>query len=302
MAPRHETAAPDGTGAPVERHVTFVYPDPFPVVWTPRFPELSAAANAVSLSMPHVEPYVVAAIRDGAAALSPDDPLRAAVDGFVAQEREHHRQHRRCNDLMLEQVPSLRRVDGWMRRAYGWLRRTRSTRFGVAFAAASESLAFSLARWTEDHSRRLFDGADPHVATLFLWHLAEEVEHKDVAHRVWVATDGSRWRYLRAAAVSVALLFVFTLLGSIVLLHHQRRLWHPVAWWRLAVWGTSLAFEVLPNLFAGSSRRHSPSDLVDPPLLTEWLRHYDPAGRTMPLWWTGSSSQASVDARSDRAA
>lgn len=296
------TSAHEVTSTPSPRRVRFVYPEPFPVVWTPRFPELAAAANAVSLSMPHVEPYVVAAVREGASELDPDDPLRAAVDGFVAQEREHHRQHHRCNELLVEQVPRLARVDRLMRRAYGWLRRTRSTRFGVAFAAASESLAFSLARWTEDHSRRLFDGADPHVSTLFLWHLAEEVEHKDVAHRVWVAIDGSRWRYLRAAAVSVALLFLSTVAGTLVLLAHERRLWNPVAWWRLTVWGTSLAFEILPNLYAGSSSRHSPNDLVDPPLLSAWLRHYDPVDRTMPLWWTGSATQAPVAARSDRLA
>jgi len=286
---------------PQRRRVRFSYPDPLPTVWTPRFPEMSAAANAVSLSMPHVEPYVVASVRAGAEALAPDDPLRLAVDGFVAQEQEHHRQHHRFNELLVAQVHGLGRVERWMSRVYGWLRRTRSTRFGVAFAAASESLAFSLARWTEAHSRRLFDGGDPHVCTLFLWHLAEEVEHKSVAHQVWVATDGSRRRYLWAAAVSVALLFWFTLCGSVVLLHHQRRLHHPVAWWRLVVWGTSLAFEVLPNLVAGSSPRHSPDELVDPPLLSVWLRQYDPASATMPLWWTGSASQAEVSARSDRA-
>jgi predicted metal-dependent hydrolase len=285
---------------PQRRRVRFSYPDPLPTVWTPRFPEMSAAANAVSLSMPHVEPYVVASIRAGAAALPHDDPLRGSVDGFVAQEQEHHRQHHRFNELLVAQVRGLRRVEDAMSRVYGWLRRTRSTRFGVAFAAASESLAFSLARWTEAHSRRLFDGGDPHVSTLFLWHLAEEVEHKSVAHRVWAETDGSRRRYLWAALVSVVLLCGFTCWGSIVLLHHQRRLHHPVAWWRLAVWGTSLAFEVLPNLVAGSSRRHSPDELVDPPLLSSWLRHYDPATATMPLWWTGSATQAEISARSDR--
>ena len=32
-------------------------------------------------------------------------------------------------------------------------------------------------------------------ATMFLWHLAEEVEHKTVAFDVYQAVDGSKLRY-----------------------------------------------------------------------------------------------------------
>jgi uncharacterized protein len=276
---------PGITRGPRARRVGFEYPATLPVVWTPRFPELSAAANGVSLLMPHVEPYVVRSVRAQLDGLAPQP--RAEAEAFIGQELRHHAQHRRFNDLLIAQVPGLARLDGWMRRTYRWLSR-RSPRFGLAFAAGSETVAFAIARWTESHVRRLFDGADAQVTTLFLWHLAEEVEHKSVAFDVYEASGGGRLRYLFAALCSVALLSWFTFLSVLVLLHHQRRLWQPVAWWRLLVWGISLAFEVLPDLFVSALPSHHPDDFVDPGLLTTWLAQYDPDRATMPLWWTGT--------------
>jgi uncharacterized protein len=274
------------TSRPRERRVRFEYSTDLTPMWTPRFPELSAAANAVSLLMPHAEPYVVRSVRSVLDQLEPD--LRATAETFISQEAQHHRQHHRFNALLVPQVPGLSRVDGWMRRTFSWLSRRRSPRFGLAFAAGFETVAFALARWTESHMRQLFDGADARVTTLFLWHLAEEVEHKTVAYEVYEAIDGSRLRYLRGALVAVALLSWFTFLSTVTMLHAQRRTFHPVAWWRLVVWGISLAFEVLPDLFVSAMPGHHPSDFTDPAVLTNWLGYFDPATSTMPLWWTGA--------------
>ena len=171
-----------------------------------------------------------------------------------------------------------------MARAYGWLGRTRSLRFNLAFAAGSETIAYSLARWTDRHLGDLFEGADPVAATLFLWHLAEEVEHKTVAFDVWEAMDGSRWRYVRATALSFALLAVFTTIATLVMLRGDRRLHRPRTWLRLLRWSVSLAFTVLPDLAASSMPSHHPSDFVDPPLLSRWLATYDPDTGQLPRW------------------
>lgn len=271
------------------RRVRFDYPADLTPVWTPRFPELSAAANGVSLLMPHAEPFVVHSVRAVSAELDP--ALRATAEAFVAQEAQHQRQHRRFNELLLPQVPGLARVDRWMQRTFSFLGR-RSSRFGLAFSAGFETVAFALARWTESHMRQLFDGADARVTTLFLWHLAEEVEHKTVAFDVFESVDGSRLRYLRGAFVAVAVLTWFTFLSTVTMLHAQRRLLHPVAWWRLLVWGISLAFEVLPDLFVSALPSHHPSDFTDPIVLTNWLGWFDPETQTMPLWWTGAGEDA----------
>ena len=51
------------------------------------------------------------------------------------------------------------------------------------------TIAFTLARWVDENLGSFFAGADPVPATLFLWHLAEEVEHKTVAFDVWEAVE-----------------------------------------------------------------------------------------------------------------
>src|SRR6185503_10525340 len=170
----------------------------------------------------------------------------------------------------------------------------RSERYNLAFAAGSETIAYTLARWTERHLG-LLDDADPVPATLFLWHLAEEVEHKSAAFDVFLALDGSRWRYAAAALRSLILLTVFTMAGTVVMLHGTGRLWSPVAWWRLAHWAVSLGFVVLPTLLVSSLPGHHPDDLADPVFLPAWLRQYDHATHTMPLY--GSDRPACAAAR-----
>lgn len=264
----------------------FDYDNGAHLCWTPRYPELSAAANSVSLMMPFVEPYVIKSVR---AVLDDLDMEQAEVArDFIRQELQHHTQHQKFNDQLRMQVPGLARVEKWMRGTYGWLSRKCSKKFALAFAAGSETVAFSIARWTEKHSAELFRDADPQVMTLFMWHLGEEVEHKSVAFDVYRAIDGSRLRYLWASAVSVALLTLFTVCGSLTMLAAQKRLFNPVAWWRLTKWSLSIAFEVLPNLFVSSSPGHHPNDLADPIVLTTWLAQFDPETETLPLWWTGA--------------
>ena len=124
-----------------------------------------------------------------------------------------------------------------MARAYGRVERTRSLRFNLAFAAASETIAYSLARWTDRHAGEMFDGAEPVPTSLFLWHLAEEVEHKSVAFDVWKAVDGTRRRYVLAGATSLVLLGLFTWLATMVMLRDAGRLFRPTSHVRLVVSG-----------------------------------------------------------------
>jgi predicted metal-dependent hydrolase len=264
------------------RRPSLDYPDDLAVCWNQRLPELSCAANAISLLMPYVEPYFVKSIR---ATLDDLDPgLRATTDSYLKQELQHHKQHRRFNDLLRVQSPGNARVERWERRVYGWLGRTRSQRFNVAFAAGSETIAFGIARWIDRRVDVLFDGADPLVASLFLWHLAEEVEHKSSAFDVFEATDGSRLRYAWASTVSVLLVLAFTLAGSLTMLRSQRRLRYPLTWFRLTRWAISLAFTLLPVLFVSSLPGHHPSQLHDPPFLAQWLRGHDGRSGTVPVW------------------
>lgn len=264
---------PTATPLPT-RAVVFDIPPEQALAWHPFLPELAFAANGISLLMPYVEPYLVKSVRSALPDL--DDPLRSRTEAWVKQELAHHVQHRRFNDVLVTQCPGLTRVERWMRRTYAWLGR-RDRRFNIAFAAGSETIAFGIARWVDRHVDTLFDAADPEVSRLFLWHLAEEVEHKSSAHEVFEATDGSRLRYTAASLLSFMLLIGFTFASVFVMLRATRRWRLPVAWFRLARWSLSLAFTLLPLVAVSCLPGHNPGAFTDPSYLPQWLRGLDAA-------------------------
>ncbi len=267
------------------RRVRFEYPPDMPVVWTPSRPEFSCAANSVSMMMPTIEPYFVRSIR--AAIDDLDGPLRERTEAYIGQESQHHRHHRRFNQLLIERHRSIGRLDRLIGRTYRWVERRGTRRFNIGFAAASETMAYAAARWAANHRRELFHGADDVASTLFLWHLAEEVEHKSVAHDLyWSRNRGPMARAVHAGATAVSLLslMVFVAIGTTVMLWAARRLHHPVAWLRLTRWGIGFAFELLTNLALSMLPNHHPTDFADPAWYEVWLQEYDASDGTLPVW------------------
>jgi predicted metal-dependent hydrolase len=256
-----------------ERHIDFEIPPDLSASWTPSRPEFAAVANSMSLVMPFLEPFVVKATRAAMSELP--DGLAGRAEEYAAQELTHHVQHRRFNDAVIGDSVALRHLERLVRRAYSALWRRASLRFSVAFAAGSETIAYAIARWTHDHHRDVLGDADPAVRELFLWHLAEEVEHKEVAFEIDRVVNGSRWRYLAATLTSLALLGFATVAGTTVMLWRFRRLHHPVAWFRLLRWSLSFFFVVAPAIAVSALPSHHPEQLADPPLFGTILRGHD---------------------------
>ncbi len=264
------------THGPVVRRVRFAWSDDFDPIWTVK-PELAISANAVSLLMPHVEPYVVDAVAGAVDELEGD--LQVEARAFVRQERQHHGQHRRFNDVIVQRFAGLRHVERLMAWTFALVRRRASTRFGLAFAAGFETVAFSAARWTASRQQRLFADADPTATSLFLWHLAEEVEHKGVAHDVYEQSGGGRLRYLLAMTGSMLLLACFTTMGTLSMLWSTRRIFHPTAHVRMLTWSISFLFELIPNMAISALPGHNPRNFVDPIFFSVDLHELDTAAR-----------------------
>jgi predicted metal-dependent hydrolase len=265
------------------RRIRFGWDDNTRAAWQPLKPEFSAAVNALSLGMPSGEPYVMQAVRRAATEIE-DPALTDAVRVYLAQEGEHTKQHRRFNEILTAQHPALRRVERWLEKSHGFLQKRAGDRFGIAYAAGFEATAFAAAHWMDANRHELFRGADDAPASLVLWHLAEEVEHKTVAHDVWAATDGSRLRYVAAMATCFAMLVWFIFLGTVVQLAAWRRLFSPVAWFRLWKWGIGFAFEVMPTMTITALSSHHPSQQADPAWMTEWLTTFDTESGTIATW------------------
>ncbi len=251
----------------------FDWPEDFDPAWNPLYPDLALVANAVSLLMPYVEPYVVDSVRTVIDQLEP--PLRSEADAYARQEAQHHGQHRRFNRKMAASFVGVKQLEAVMSRTFEALGR-RSPAFGLAFAAGFEGVAYSAARWVADR-KQLLDGADPTARSLFLWHLAEEVEHKSVAIEVYrsvCSNETSRRRTLRygaATILSLVLLAAFSAIAWLLLATQSGRWYRPTAWIRVIWWSLTFFFTAMPTLAASIGESHHPDQLVDPLFYELWL-------------------------------
>jgi predicted metal-dependent hydrolase len=240
--------------------------------------------------MPTIEPFFVRSARAALADLDAEQhqDFIDETKRYIAQEAQHHGQHVAFNRLLDQRYRSVATLDRAIGRVYQAVEAKGSQQFNVGFAAASETMAYSAARWAADRRIELFTGADELATTLFLWHLAEEVEHKSVAYdlywTIYGDRRGARTRYLGAMVIALMLMVAFVITGTTLLLAEERRLLHPLSWIRLTRWGVGFAFELLSNLILSVLPGHHPNRFADPLWYEVWLREFDAESATMPVW------------------
>ncbi len=247
--------------------------------WNNRNPDFAIIANALSMLMPHLEPYVVRSVRGSFAELG-QDPVYEAPDGlldhardFVRQEAQHHVEHRRFNDVLARRY-GLTRIESWMSKTFSWLERRKSPNFGLGFAAGSETVAFTVAQWVDRRIDRVVDVEDP-TAALFLWHLAEEAEHRSIAFDVHRAAGGTRRQYTKGLLASFVVMIWFIFLGTVRMMWRDRRIFNPFAWFNILFWFFSFMFHAIPLMAVTTMNGHHPMDLAEPMNLQYWLQTYD---------------------------
>jgi predicted metal-dependent hydrolase len=155
---------------------------------------LTAWFNALSMSFPVGEQFFIDSVRNGLKALPPEQQaaLRDEVQGFIGQEATHRRIHALFNG----QIEKHGLVNAWAPRADQRMKLLEGTdpRHSLAITAANEHFTALFAEWMlANHA--VLDGCEPRLKTLWLWHSAEEAEHKCTAFDVYQALDGSHaWR------------------------------------------------------------------------------------------------------------
>ncbi len=251
--------------------------------WSSASADFGAVADALSLLMPHLEPLAIATVREATTGLDPHSQVPGTAADWIRQEAAHQRAHRRYNDALLENSPALARVDRLIGHITEFLKRRR-LRLRLAFTVGFEAVAYSVARWVEPRMATLFVGAEPATASMFLWHLAEEVEHKSVVHDVHVASGGSRAGRLGGGLLALAVVGPLTILGTLTLLAGRGRMLRPGTWGRLVSWSVSFAFSSLTAVGMLAATGHGPADLADPLWYKQYLRGSDPDTGSPMLW------------------
>jgi predicted metal-dependent hydrolase len=167
---------------------------PFPRHWCGGDAFRSALFNALSMSFPVGEQFFIDSVRNGLAAMPPDRQAQYKVEaqGFIGQEATHRRIHALFNGHLEKQGL----VNDWGPRVQKRIKRLEGTdaRHSLAITAANEHFTAILAEWIlKNHD--LLDRSEPRLKTLWLWHSAEESEHKSTAFDLYQALGGSHeWR------------------------------------------------------------------------------------------------------------
>ena len=195
----------------------------------------TAFFNALSMSFPFGEQFFIDAVRAAVPTLSPEEQQRrqAEVRGFIGQEATH----RRIHALFNAQLEKQGLVDRWTPRAMKRMELLNDAdpRHALAITAATEHFTAMFAHWLLAHPEVLA-GAEQRLQTLWLWHSAEESEHKTTAFDLYRAAEGSeawRTRWMRR----VTTLFLGDLARQTVAnLRHEGQLWKWSTWksaWRI---------------------------------------------------------------------
>lgn len=190
---------------------------------------LTALFNALSMSFPVGEQFFIDAVREATKRLPPEQRAdwETRIKGFVGQEATH----RRIHALFNAQIAQHGLVNHWAPRAEARLQRLVGTdpRHALAATAAYEHYTALLAEYLLSHPQ-VFAGAEPRLRALWLWHSAEEAEHKASAFDLYLAVGGNhRWRRTWMWRISV-LFFTDALRQTVSNLHHDGSLWRWATW------------------------------------------------------------------------
>jgi len=213
---------------------------PFPARWNGGDAFRSAFFNALSMSFPLGEQYFMDSVRAGLKTLPPQDQERlgAEVQGFVGQEATHRRIHGLFNGH-LEKLGFINELE---RRAARRLKENahRDVRIHVAATAATEHLTAIFAEWMLSHPEAL-EGTEARLQTLWLWHSAEESEHRSTAFDVYQAMGGNQeWRVRLFRYITITFL-------ADVTRQTVRNLWHDGALFQWSTWRSAYRLLLSPQ-------------------------------------------------------
>lgn len=150
-------------------------------------------AAALSLTLPHLEPYLIRTMRDALPVIA-DPALADDVRAFSGQEGQHYRAHAQFNRWILSKLPAeharhIEGIEAAMRADYERFSETKPLRFNLAYAEGFEAMTCSFAVTMLDTGMIPSRPAAWH--DLFEWHLAEEIEHRTVAFEAFDHVVGS---------------------------------------------------------------------------------------------------------------
>ncbi|GGK67213.1 metal-dependent hydrolase [Nocardia camponoti] len=300
------------------RKMDFAFKDrPVPFCWNPANPAFSSMANAVSFLAIGFEKMIVQLITQ-AKPLITDPEVAAEADAFMRQEGQHSTAHRQHVRALIDRYPGLQETLDAVVAEFDKLTASTSVRYRLAYTADLEATFTPVFKLMLDNEATLFAPGDDRVASLFLWHFVEEVEHRSSAliifdsvvnsglYRMRVAPSIFRhvMKVIRVAcagfnehvpvddrevdALSMFATYRLTqsLRGLVPGLTRVDNGTSPRAFDDL---GLREQLVALNGVVRSQIPGHNPANEVLPALAEEWFRRYD-AGYDVTRWYTAAEA------------
>jgi predicted metal-dependent hydrolase len=179
------------------RRPKFDFTEAVPWNWNPANPAFSLSMNATSMIAICFEQLLVAAVQE-AKPLITDDAVSQEAAAFLRQEAQHSSSHRKHVNALIKQYAGLQQTFDEVTAMYDELTATAPLEFRLAYIADTEATFTPAFKLMLDNRATLFEPGDDRVASLFLWHFVEEVEHRSSALMVYDAVVGKPWYRVRA--------------------------------------------------------------------------------------------------------
>jgi hypothetical protein len=275
----------------IRRRVRLTYDAVAARAWT-RLPRRTEDGfNAISFLFPLGEAFFCRSVAHYLPRIT-DPVLREQAERFIHQEANHSREHARSNvalrqaNVLGAQLETVAKVLLWIARTI-WPRATQ-----LAITCALEHFTAMLASSLLTKRSLYKEGTDPAFAAMWLWHAAEEIEHKGVCHDVYEHLFGRGfWAWLHrcfamvlvTVSGGIGLLVAFTVVKARLALRRRPKVAEPAG---VKVSGPSLRdlFGSLPIAAYTTYFRRDfhPWDQDDRPLLEAWQRDFPGFGLPDP--------------------
>lgn len=155
-----------------------------PFIWNPDNPEFSTTIIRFSFAAVAFEKMLCKAFRQ-VHSLIEDPELQAENRLFIRQEAVHNEGAERHIAELIKRYPGLadtreNAIEYWDR-----LLVEHGLEYCVCFLAALEGTFTPTGKMIIENRETLFGGGDARVASMWLWHLSEEIEHRSTALKIY---------------------------------------------------------------------------------------------------------------------
>lgn len=151
-----------------------------PFLWNPENPAFSSMANAVSFLAIGFEKMIVKMILQTKGRIT-DPAVADEADAFMRQEGQHSTAHRAHVRGLIEHYPGLQHTLDAVIAEFDLLTKDKPLEYRLAYTADLEATFTPVFKLMLDNDATLFAPGDDRVASLFIWHFVEEVEHRSSA-------------------------------------------------------------------------------------------------------------------------